>query len=162
MTTNISSDEKSVLRLISRHKKKQSKQSTEFYVFYAMIWLAVLTIIFIASCRPAHSAVTDEEAVKCIIGEASNQGKEGMYAVASALLNRGTTRGVYGCNAPHVRKEPKYVFNMAKEALEKAKIKRLHKGDHWENISAFGKPKWAYSMKEVYRHKDHVFYVMAK
>jgi len=29
----------------------------------------------------------------------------------------------------------------------------------WENITAFGKPSWYNDVREVYRYKDHVFFV---
>ena len=33
-----------------------------------------------------------------------------------------------------------------------------HGATHWENINAFGKPRWAKNMLETLRYKDHVFY----
>src|SRR3990167_6083981 len=104
-----------------------------------MIAYLLTGIILIAVCK---AEIDDETAVNCIIGEAANQGELGMYAVASGLLNRGTIKGVYGCRAKHVFKEPKYVWDMAKQALFRAKVQRLHPGTHWEAIQTFGTPYW--------------------
>ena len=102
--------------------------------------------------------ISDAQAVRAIIGEASNQGYVGMYAVASGIRNRGSLKGVYGLKAKHVDLEPKWVWDMARKAWKESKVKRLHIGDYWENIKTFGTPSWVKGMKEVYRIKDHVFY----
>jgi hypothetical protein len=47
--------------------------------------------------------IPKEIAIYCVIGEAENQGDDGMRAVAMALRNRGTTKGVYGCTSERVR-----------------------------------------------------------
>ena len=155
---------RAVLRPIMRHKREMYWQTLKTHRNRAwMGWVGALAVslilwawLFIGIA--GAEVIPDEVAVKCIIGEAGNQGEQGMYALASGLLNRGTVKGVYGCNASHVSKEPEWVYKQAREALQRAKVKRLHNADHWENISAFGKPKWAFKMKEVYRYKDHVFY----
>src|SRR3990167_10062334 len=85
-----------------------------------MIAYLLTGIILIAVCK---AEIDDETAVNCIIGEAANQGEIGMYAVASGLLNRGTTKGVYGCKAKFVKNEPGWVRRMAQNALRKAKVK---------------------------------------
>ena len=112
-----------------------------------------------------YAQASDKELVGCIVGEASNQGEVGMYALASGLLNRidnmgydKALKGVYGCRAKHAKNEPAYVWDIGYNALAKAKVKRLHDADHWENIKAFSTPSWAYKMELVYQYKDHWFY----
>lgn len=129
---------------------------------YAVVWcwgLALALLFLVSSCGLAHAKnIPDELAVRCIVGEAANQGEIGMYAVASGLLNRGTTKGVYGCKNKQADKEPLWVWKQARVALLKAKEKRLHLGNHWEAIHKYGKPYWADGMKLVYHYRDHYFY----
>jgi len=121
-----------------------------------MIFVAFLNLFTIQLCFAAE--IPEAQAIRAIIGESSSQGEKGMFAVACAIRNRGTLKGVYGVNAKHVDSEPQWVWEMAKKVWKESEFNRIHDGDHWENIKAFGKPYWVSSMVEVYRHKDHVFY----
>lgn len=48
---------------------------------------------------------------------------------------------------------------MAKKAWAESAKSNLTKGaTHWENVKAFGKPKWASKMKKTVTIKDHVFF----
>lgn len=120
------------------------------------------TLLLILACFCANLAYPDEiddnKAIRAIIGEASNQGYQGMLAVAVGIRNRGSLQGVYGLQAKHVDKEPQWVFESARRAWKESAHNHLHRGTHWENIKAFGKPKWAEKMKLVYQYKDHNFY----
>lgn len=117
--------------------------------------LALLTVPASASV----SNVSDKLAVMAIMGEASNQGFEGMVAVGEAIRNRGSLKGVYGVKSKHIYRDSRYVWDSARKAWQASKTSNLVKGaDHWENIKAFGKPKWADEMLETARIRDHVFY----
>jgi len=118
----------------------------------------IIFIIFSLIYVNAWAEVPQDKAVRAIIGEASNQGYDGMLAVACGIRNRDTLKGVYGLKAKHVDNEPQWVWDLATKAWLESKDNRIHSGTHWENIKAFGKPYWADSMVEVYRHKDHIFY----
>jgi hypothetical protein len=103
--------------------------------------------------------IPEETAIICIIGEAANQGDKGMLALAEALRNRGTTKGVYGCQSNLHARQPKRVHQQALNAWRKSATSNITDGaTHWENIKAFGKPYWVDSMERVYEYKDHVFY----
>ncbi len=120
-----------------------------------------LAIALIAGCNgdEAFAEVTDEQGVKCIIGEAANQGYDGLMAVADALQNRGTTKGVYGCTSARAGKEPAWVWKMAKRAWQEAKTSNpAHGADHWEAVGLYGEPYWAKSMIKTVKIKDHTFY----
>ena len=119
-------------------------------------WLLLLLVLLPSSIC---AQVADNLAVRAIIGEASNQGYEGMLAVAVAIRNRATLEGVYGINAKHIDSEPKWVWDMARRAWKESEHNRIHTGTHWENIKEFGKPYWADKMTRVYAYKDHIFYV---
>ena len=125
-----------------------------------MVEVIVFIIIFCAFCSASSAEeIEDETLIRCAIGEASNQGTTGMQAVINATMNRGTIKGVYGCNSKHIDNEPAWVWDNARLALKNAKIRDITNGaDHWENIKQFGKPKWADKMQIVFKHKDHVFY----
>jgi len=119
-----------------------------------------------ASCTVSHAKsptvpYNDKNAILAIIGEGENQGYTGMLALAGAIRNRGTLKGVYGIKAPRVVKQKysKATYRMAQKAWAQSLKVDITKGaDHWENIKAFGNPYWAHSMVETFRHKDHVFY----
>ena len=118
--------------------------------------VALYSLIALVSCEGAE--IDEKQAIRAIVGEASNQGYEGMLAVACGIRNRGTLKGVYGLKAKHTDKEPKWVFKKAKKAWRESETNRIHTGTHWENIKAFGTPYWVKDMIEVYRVKDHIFY----
>lgn len=128
--------------------------------FGAIIAAAILWSDF----AHAQAPVNDLRAIKAIIGEAENQGYAGMVYVACAIRNRGTLQGVYGERAPRVLKH-KYSDQIALQAQSAWAISELPdtcidlKGaTHWENIKAFGCPKWVKDCIETLRYKDHVFY----
>jgi len=118
----------------------------------------ILMLLLIMVVFAKAEGINDKVAIKAIVGEASNQGYQGMLAVAVAIRNRGTLQGVYGLKAKHIDKEPKWVWLMAEKAWEESKYNRIHSGTHWENIKAFGKPYWLKNMILVYQYKDHNFY----
>ena len=117
---------------------------------------AVLVVAFIPGYKAAE--LSDKQCIRAVIGEASNQGYEGMLAVAVGIRNRGTLKGVYGANAKHVDNEPMWVWKIAKRAWRDSEFNKIHTGTHWENIKAFGTPYWVKDMIEVYRLDDHIFY----
>ena len=122
--------------------------------------ISLVLLFFLIGCEGnkayGQEGLIDELCIRAIVGESSNQGYQGMLALASGLRNRGTLQGVYGLNAKH--KEPAWVWEQARKAWAESEHNRIHMGTHWENIKAFGKPSWAYKMTKVYEYKDHIFY----
>ena len=119
-----------------------------FLLLFMLIWW---------NWAKAEIPFTDINCIRACIGEASSQGYQGLLAVAVGIRNRGTLQGVYGLNARHIDREPKWVWDLARKAWQESKYNRIHSATHWESID-FKKPKWAYKMKEVYRYKEHIFY----
>ena len=118
---------------------------------------SAVAIFILLSINPAY-AITEKEAVPCIIGEASSQGYIGMLAVAGAIRNRATLKGVYGCTAPHINREPQYVWNLASRAWRESSSTDLTYGaNSWESIH-FPEPYWAKSMVFTIQIGDHKFY----
>lgn len=128
------------------------------------VWLIVAPVILVMTIvfcgRVGHAAeINDADAIKAIMGEASNQGFEGMTAIGEAIRNRGSLNGVYGLTARHIYKEPSWVWVQAEKAWKASKTSNLtHGSRHWENIRAFGTPYWAKGHQPVVTIKDHAFY----
>lgn len=116
---------------------------------------SILLISILAYSEP----IKDSDAIKAIIGEAANQGYKGQLAVAGAIRNRTTLKGVYGLKSDMVASQPKRVWDMAKKAWNESKTNDISLGaTHWENIKAFGNPYWTKRMKKTVLIKDHQFY----
>lgn len=80
-----------------------------FYLRSFGLSLLVFFLALLSSCQePGFTAQTPVYApipaqVRAIIGEAENQGFLGMLAIADAIRNRGSLRGVYGLRSARVR-----------------------------------------------------------
>ena len=139
-----------------------SKEEFEEHLMAIVLVTFIGLVIFgLWSCRDEVFAdeIPEETAIRCIVGEAANQGEQGMLALAEALRNRGTTKGVYGCKAQHINKQPSWVFTKARQAWRQSLNSNLTNGaKHWENVKAFGEPYWAKKMVKTYEYKDHTFY----
>ena len=121
--------------------------------------LPVILALLLIAGNAFAAEIPADMAVKAIMGEASNQGFQGMVAVGEALRNRGTLKGVYGLKAKHIYKEPAWVWNQARRAWEVSKTSNLVKrADHWENTKAFGTPYWANGMVKTITIGSHSFY----
>jgi len=123
------------------------------FVIAVLAWIIVLD-------RPAHSGqISEPQAVRAIVGEASNQGFDGMLAVACAIRNRGTLDGVYGVKSDRIYKESKEIVRLARLAWQQSEsVDVTDKATHWENVNAFGVPWWSKSMVVTKVVKDHTFY----
>jgi hypothetical protein len=101
----------------------------------------------------------DHQAIKAIIGENDKDGFAGMYAVACAIRNRGTLKGVHG-RYKKLWNVPDGTIMKASRAWHTSEYGRdVTKGaTHWENVKAFGKPKWAKDMVVTATIGRHVFY----
>lgn len=112
--------------------------------------------------RPTgRSAVsfTDADAVRAIVGEAANQGRDGMLAVACAIRNRGSLKGVYGLRNPAAGKQPAWCWERARTAWASSLTNDTVLGaTHWENTKAFGTPYWAKSLTPTVKINAHQFY----
>lgn len=130
----------------------------------ALFTVFIVCVCLIGGCRlcGASESISTYRAVNAIIGEAENQGYQGMLAVAHAIRNRGTLKGVYGERAPRVvqRKFSEKTYQLALKAWCESQLTEdfTHGATHWENIKAFGCPSWVKECVETFRYKDHVFY----
>lgn len=121
--------------------------------------ILALLMIFVSQKEAYPAEIPRKQAVRAIIGEASNQGYEGMMAVACALRNRGTLKGVYGFNAPHVDKEPAWVWRQAERAWEESGSNDITSGaTHWHNVGREGENYWTRALQKTVKIGDHQFY----
>lgn len=129
-----------------------------------LLFMALLVgIVLIGSCKLVMAEnISDKDAVIAIIGEAENQGYQGMLAVAGAIRNRETLKGVYGLKSKRAKavfESNGYIRRLAIRAWNESLFNDItHGATHWENIKAFGKPAWACEMVKTFEYKDHVFY----
>lgn len=124
--------------------------------------VGMITAALLLMCSCAQAFVPSERAVNAILGEAEGEGYAGMYAVACAIRNRGTLKGVYGERAPRVvgGKIERSVRVMAERAWAESERGRDVTGGatHWENVRAFGWPDWAKGARVTLRLGQHVFF----
>jgi len=117
-------------------------------------------LLLVMLCFPTY-AYAEQKEVLCIIGEAEGEGYTGMLAVAEAIRNRGTLKGVYGCNAPRVRdhKYSQEVLETARQAWEDSEGPGdiTHGATHWEGTK-FKTPSWAKYMIVTLELNNQRFY----
>lgn len=120
-------------------------------------WVAVVAIMLL--CSQAY-AMSDAEAIRCVMGEARNQDYTTQVATAEALRNRGTTDGVYGCSDDFT--EPVKVWKIAERAWYESATTNLTNGaDSWESTD-FPTPYWAKGKKILAHFGKHLFYRVKK
>ena len=129
-----------------------------------------------AAAKPAHhhglthKAYSEQDYVNAIIGEASNQGYEGMLAIAGALRNRAKVpyyknnvlHGVYGLNNPQIKIATPDVRAMAEKAWKDSATKDITKGAYlWgsdSDIQKFKVQAWFKNVSPTTKIKDHTFF----
>lgn len=101
---------------------------------------------------------SDMDAIRCVVGEAEDQGYEGMLAVAEAIRNRGHLKGVYGCKSDRSLQAPEWVWHEAMDAWKESEFTNLVKGaDHWHSLRE-EKAWWEKYGKLTVIIGDHKFY----
>ncbi len=119
-------------------------------ILASLFWALMICLV--------HAEIDSSKAVRAIIGEASNQGYKGMLAIACGIRNRGHLKGVYGLNAKHIDKEPRWIFELAERAWKESKYKDITFGaTHWES-DLFKEPYWAKYMVKTVKIGNHQFY----
>lgn len=144
------------------YKDAKSRVSLIVYIMISVLAMLILTAFIIGlSVGNAHADLveSEDEIVRCVIGESASEGVVGMTAVSEAIRNRGKLKGVYGCKAKFVDNEPDWVWVKARECWRaSAKSDLVDGADHWENTEDFGTPYWAESMRVTAVIGKHTFY----
>lgn len=137
-------------------KRRYSKRMRK-----AIHGVAIGLLMLMASTGTAQ-AVPEEQAIRGIIGEASGEGYRGMLAIAAAIRNRGTLKGVYGVDAPHIKTEPQTTWAKARMAWEESKQKDPTKGatvwGNEEDVRKFRRTKWFWRMERTAVIGSHQFF----
>lgn len=121
--------------------------------------LVLLFSAFVASAQTQDSRLKTPDCIRAIVGEAANQGRDGMLAVAGAIRNRGTLKGVYGFKNPIADRQSPRTWTQARLAWAMSATNDISRGaTHWENIGAFGEPRWAKSLTVTTNIGAHTFY----
>ena len=124
--------------------------------------IKVLTVILALSSFAFSSA----ELETCALGEARGEGVKGMRAIVSAIENRKTLSGVYGCRADLSRVTPE------ERKLARAARRQAHAGrditigaDHWGNaadVKIFKRSAWFKNCKQTAKIGGHYFFKCTK
>jgi hypothetical protein len=110
----------------------------------------LVLIIVLYGCWSAYAErIPKERAVNAIIGEAEGEGYRGMLAVACAIRNRGSLRGVYGERSKRVVNHlydddtKRMAYGAWFVSQDDGLCEELiHGATHWEGTS-FKTPWWA-------------------
>lgn len=111
-----------------------------------------------SGCATGGQGKFSEMAIRTLIGEASGEGERGMQAVAEVIRRRGSLKGFYGLNAPHVDKQPAWVWKRARKAWEASKTSNITNfATHFESKD-FKTPYWAKGRQPCAVIGKHLFY----
>lgn len=140
-------------------KQNRFIQKTVLEDIFQMIFL-----IFLLFTSPA---IADEipklKFIECVIGEAEDQGIDGMKSICHALRNRGTTKGVYGCTSNRVKKHlySSDTFIKATRAYEESKLEQdtIGGANSWYSVEDVKKdPSIFKRCTFTGKLKDHFFF----
>ena len=114
--------------------------------------------------------VSSDKVINAIVGEASNQGYQGMLAIACAIRNRmkdsyyrnRPLQGVYGKNASHNSSESPRIWEEAKKAWADSASKDITGGAIiWGNdsdIQTFRTQEWFNNVEQTVKIGAHTFF----
>lgn len=113
---------------------------------------------------------SEQDIINTIVGEASNQGYEGMLGIASAIRNRyhnsyyknNILHGAYGKNASHIKGERPEIFAEAKKAWEQSKsggnVGKAYLWGTQSDIRTFEQQPWFSNVQPTTRIGAHTFF----
>lgn len=124
----------------------------------------LITVLFLTLGGNLYATeITDEKAIRAIIGEAENQGADGMRAVAHAIRNRGHLGGVYGSRSARYRLCSRATRRQAEDAWKRSGYERdiTNGAQYWgteADIKKFKKERWFSRVEKTITLKDHSFF----
>jgi len=132
--------------------------------------MIIAVIIVLATHKEAKAQVPSPALWKGLLAEASSEGYQGMYAVACCVknrLNNGMNTGLVALKRKDldefVRREGRKAEYLAKDIIRKVfeenGIDTTRGATHYENIEAFGLPKWSRSMVRTVKIGKHTFFI---
>ena len=130
-------------------------------VSYLVMFLATTLFLILITVGICHAdQLDDKQCILAIIGEAEGEPYIGKIAIGEVIRRRGSLKGVYGLNAPRVKKHlySKETYDLCLKAwLESRFTNYSCLATHWEG-KAFKKPYWAANMAIVARIGNQIFY----
>ena len=121
--------------------------------------ITTLCIALVSVSTLAAPKFTDENCIRAAIGEAGNQGHEGLLAVSCAIRNRKTLNGVYGFNSKQIDLQPAYVWIEARKAWTESKYKDVTRGaKYWGSKTDIETAKFYKKLTFTVKVKDHWFF----
>lgn len=134
-----------------QHREWDKFYKFERHAFILGVCLLLALVMICVFCKGCH-AFTQAGEIKAVIGEAEGESIEGKTAVACAINNRSSLKGVYGLHAPRVRHHlySEKVYLDSAYAVEKSHdpvycLALINGAQYWEG-TAFPEPIWAKSM----------------
>ena len=118
----------------------------------------LLLCLLVGTITAQAAPITEAQAVRAIIGEAAGEPYAGKLALAGALRNRATLKGVYGFSAKVLPPHTDKTVRDAQRAWACSLTNDTSLGaTHWESKD-FKVPYWAKSMTVTTNIGKHVFY----
>lgn len=122
-----------------------------------------MALVLLLLAETVQAAVEEREAERVILGEAADQGLQGMTAVAEVIRRRGGLESFCAARRKDlpefVARQPERVRRLAHRAWKRSQHTNVARGaTHFENERAFGRPRWARQMRVAARVGDLVFY----
>ena len=105
-----------------------------------------------------RSKFTDQMAIKAILGEARGEGFMGMYAIACAIRNRGSLKGVFGLVATMEPIDAKLSDLATKAWFNSATGPDVTFGAQFWEGTKFKKPYWSKNMEKTATIGHNDFY----
>jgi len=105
----------------------------------------LILLLLLSGCSPIPA---------CIEGEARNQPQDTRIAIGESIRNRGTLRGVYGCNAGQ------WPSSASKQAFKTSRTSDLtHGATHFlSKTDLLRPPAWLSEYEMTYKSGDFTFY----
>jgi hypothetical protein len=122
--------------------------------------------LMILSMAPHAGAWSDPSIItieaRAIVGEAEDQGLDGMRAVASAIRNKRDLSAVYGLQREFKKVPPQWVWDQAQKAWDDSRTHDYANGaNHWgtdADVEKWKTQPWFKHAKFVMKIGDHNFY----
>lgn len=153
-------------------KEAQMDRNRARRAMYAVIFFVVIGVLMCIADKAHSEIMAPANLYKGIIGEAVGEGYDGMYAVACVYRNRLEKGLPLGCVAlkrkdldAFVKRQGARYEVIAKKIVQEvfaASISKptdpTHGATHYENLSAFGTPRWALGMVITAKVGSHTFF----
>lgn len=104
-----------------------------------MTYKLILLMVILSAPVVYGADIPEDQAIKCILGEARGEGYDSMLAHAEAIRSRGHLKGVYGCKADYSGEmaylRSRGILEQAKRAWEASRTSNTVKGaQYWASL----------------------------